>query len=164
MTDIPTFVLERHFDAPRPLVWRTWTEADLLARWYGPGVETLVHKLDVRPGGVWLNEMKMGGGSFRERFDYLEVEEPTRLIWLQTSVEEDWQTQSPPRMENWPAVLRGEITLADAATGTDLRLEWRPHAASDVECATFGAAMAGLGRGWGGGMDVIDTVLGELKG
>ena len=46
MSDLPEYVLERVFDAPRELVWRTWTEPALLSRWYGPGVETIVHKLD----------------------------------------------------------------------------------------------------------------------
>ncbi len=39
MSDLPTYVLERVFDAPRELVWRTWTDAELLPRWYGPRVE-----------------------------------------------------------------------------------------------------------------------------
>ena len=63
MSELPTYILEREFDAPRELVWRTWTEAELLSHWYGPGVETVIHKLDVTPGGVWLNEMKWGGNS-----------------------------------------------------------------------------------------------------
>ena len=44
MTELPTYILERSFDAPRELVWRTWTEPELLARWYGPRVETIVHR------------------------------------------------------------------------------------------------------------------------
>ena len=63
MTDLPIYVLERTFAAPRALVWRTWTDPQLLSRWYGPNVETIIHRLDVKPGGLWLNEMKMGGRS-----------------------------------------------------------------------------------------------------
>ena len=69
MTDLPTYVLERTFDAPRALVWRSWTEAKHLARWYGPNVETIVHKLDVQPGGLWLNEMKWGDKSHFQRVE-----------------------------------------------------------------------------------------------
>ena len=29
---LPTFVMERTFDAPKDLVWRTWTEATLVSR------------------------------------------------------------------------------------------------------------------------------------
>ena len=35
MTDLPTYLLERVFDAPRELVWRSWTDPQLLPRWYG---------------------------------------------------------------------------------------------------------------------------------
>ena len=47
MSDLPTYVLEREFAAPRELVWRAWTDAELLARRYGPGAETIVHRLDL---------------------------------------------------------------------------------------------------------------------
>jgi len=163
MPDAPTFILERTFNAPRPLVWRSWTEKELLARWYGPGVECVIHELEVKPGGVWRNEMRMGSGSFRERFDYLEVEAPQKLVWLQTSVEDDWTTRTKPQMENWPSVLRGEVTLAQTGDSTDLRLSWTPFDASKAESAAFAAAMDGLGRGWGSGMDIIAEILEELQ-
>ncbi len=39
MSGLPEFVLDRVFDAPRELVWRAWTDPELLHRWYGPGVK-----------------------------------------------------------------------------------------------------------------------------
>jgi len=63
MSDLPEYILDRVFDAPREMVWRAWTDPELLSRWYGPGVETIIHKFDLKPGGVWLNEMKMGDKS-----------------------------------------------------------------------------------------------------
>ena len=36
MSDLPTYTLERVFDASRELVWKTWTDPKLLARWYVP--------------------------------------------------------------------------------------------------------------------------------
>ena len=63
MSDLPSYVLERTFDAPRELVWRTWTDPQLASRWYGPNVETIVHRLDLKPGGLWLVEMRRGGKS-----------------------------------------------------------------------------------------------------
>jgi len=63
MSDLPTYVLERVFDAPRELVWKTWTDPELLPRWYGPKAETIVHRLELEPGGLWLVEMQWGGSS-----------------------------------------------------------------------------------------------------
>jgi uncharacterized protein YndB with AHSA1/START domain len=55
MSDLPIYQLDRVFKAPPVLVWRTFTEAEFLARWYGPGVETIIHQLSVEEGGVWLD-------------------------------------------------------------------------------------------------------------
>ena len=46
MAELPEYVIDRIFDAPVALVWRAWTDPELLARWYGPGVETIIHKYD----------------------------------------------------------------------------------------------------------------------
>lgn len=44
--------LTRVFDAPRALVWQAWTQAEHVARWWGPqGFTTRVVMLDLRPGG-----------------------------------------------------------------------------------------------------------------
>lgn len=48
--------ITRAFDAPRELVWRYWTEPELLAKWFGPDeVHVPVEKVsvDMRPGGHW---------------------------------------------------------------------------------------------------------------
>jgi len=57
MTDLPIYSITRVFNAPRALVWRVWSEPDLLSRWYGPGVDTIIHEFDLRASGVWRNEM-----------------------------------------------------------------------------------------------------------
>jgi uncharacterized protein YndB with AHSA1/START domain len=30
------FVITRVFDAPREVVWKSWTQAERLAQWWGP--------------------------------------------------------------------------------------------------------------------------------
>lgn len=44
---------ERVFDSPRERVWRAFTEAELLARWWGRGNRLAVERLEVRRGGRW---------------------------------------------------------------------------------------------------------------
>jgi uncharacterized protein YndB with AHSA1/START domain len=44
----------RFFKAPRPLVYRMWTEPQHIAQWWGPrGFTTTIHSMDVRRGGEW---------------------------------------------------------------------------------------------------------------
>ncbi len=50
----PLASLEREVAAPRELVYRAYTEPDLLAQWLGPRRLTMrVDELDVRHGGSW---------------------------------------------------------------------------------------------------------------
>jgi uncharacterized protein YndB with AHSA1/START domain len=51
---LPFIDMEREFDAPRDLVFRAYTDPDLLARWLGPRRLTMrVDRWDVRDGGAW---------------------------------------------------------------------------------------------------------------
>ena len=111
MSDVPTYVLERVFDAPRELVWKVWTDAELLPRWYGPGVETIVHHLEVKPGGLWLGEMRMGGGSHYQRVEYTEVTPPERLVWLHAVCDADWNVTANAMMPDWPRELLTTVTF-----------------------------------------------------
>ena len=149
---------------PRALVWRTWTEPELLSRWYGPNIETTIHRLDVTPGGLWLNEMKWGDNSNFERMEYLEVVAPERLVWHHSVADRNWNIIANPMMENWPRVLLTTVTLS--AVGNDrttLRLTWAPHEATDAEIACFAAAIEGLGKGWGAGMELLADIVEELQ-
>ena len=51
---IPMIVITREFDAPRDLVYRAYTDPDLLVQWLGPRDLTLtVDRYEVRNGGTW---------------------------------------------------------------------------------------------------------------
>lgn len=163
MTEIPTYVLERDFDAPRALVWKAWTDPDLLTRWYGPRVETIVHRLELKPGGLWLVEMRWGGKSNYQRVEYTEVTPPERLVWLHSVADADWNVIANPMMEDWPRVLLTTVTFGDDEGRTRLRLTWVPHEASDAEIACFAGAMEGLDKGWGAGMALLEELLAELQ-
>ena len=163
MSDLPTYVLEREFDAPRALVWRTWTEPELITRWYGPGVETIVHQLDVKPGGLWLGEMKWGDNSHYQRVEYTEVMEPERLVWLHSVSDAQWNISANPQMPDWPRVLLTTVTFEEEGGKTKLRLTWVPHEASEAEITCFADALAGMDKGWAKGMEILAEILAELQ-
>ena len=163
MSDLPTYVLERAFEAPRELVWKSWTDPELLPRWYGPRVETIIHRLDLNPGGLWLLEMKMGGNSHYQRVEYTEVTPPEQLVWLHSNADTDWNVIANPMMPNWPRVLLTTVTFKQDGDRTNLRLTWVPHEASGAEIAGFAAAIDGMDKGWGTGMDLLAELLAELQ-
>jgi PhnB protein len=48
----------REFDAPVSLVWRTWTESELLDQWWAPQPwKSETKSMDFREGGFWLYAM-----------------------------------------------------------------------------------------------------------
>jgi uncharacterized protein YndB with AHSA1/START domain len=51
---VPQILIVREFNAPRRLLFRAYTEPDLVKRWLGPaGLELVVNQLDPRHGGRW---------------------------------------------------------------------------------------------------------------
>jgi uncharacterized protein YndB with AHSA1/START domain len=51
---LPFIDMTREFDAPRDLLFRAFTEPDLLVQWLGPRRLTMiVDRYDVRDGGAW---------------------------------------------------------------------------------------------------------------
>ncbi|GAA6209406.1 hypothetical protein NBRC116601_26990 [Cognatishimia sp. WU-CL00825] len=163
MSELPTYVLERTFNAPPALVWRTWTEPELVSRWYGPGVTSIVHKMDVREGGEWLHEMKMSKMSSFQRADYSEVLQDQRLVWLHGNTDADWNISANQMMPDWPRILLTTVTFQADGDKCQMRLEWVPHDATDAEIACFEGAMEGMGSGWGKGMEMLEEILAELQ-
>jgi uncharacterized protein YndB with AHSA1/START domain len=163
VSDVPTYELERVFAAPRELVWRTWTDPVLLSRWYGPRVETIVHRFEPRPGGLWLGEMRWGGRSNYQRAEFTQVTPPERLVWLQSSSDADWNVISLPMMPDWPRVMLTTVTFEEDGDRTRMRLIWEPYEATEAEIAFFAAAMDGMGKGWGAGMELLAELLAELQ-
>ncbi|MBT3941115.1 MAG: SRPBCC domain-containing protein [Chloroflexi bacterium] len=163
MSEKPEFVMEREFDAPRELVWRAWTEPEFLARWYGPNVETVIHEFDLKPGGQWLHEMKMGENSHFVKIEFQEIQPPERISWLESGVDSNWNNAPNPMMPDWPGTLSTTVTFEDAGEKTNMRFVWAPHEATDAQVAAFVGAKDNLGGGWGSGFGIMDEILAELQ-
>jgi uncharacterized protein YndB with AHSA1/START domain len=90
----------REFEAPRELVWKAYTNAELMAQWWGPrAFTTTVPEMDVRPGGVWHYIMHGTGealkGTEYEGMEaggkaiYQEIKEPELLVYRDIFVDKD---------------------------------------------------------------------------
>ncbi|MEM7099451.1 MAG: SRPBCC domain-containing protein [Pseudomonadota bacterium] len=162
MSELPNFIIDRTFNAPPNKVWRAWTEPDLLARWYGPNVETIIHEFNLRPGGIWKNEMSMGDFSDLSISTFIEVLPEKQLIWHQSSADSDWNITANPMMPDWPRTVVTNVSFTDRGDQTDVRLVWTPHEASDAELACFNEAVSNFSGGWETGFSIMDDVLAEI--
>lgn len=86
-------ILTRVLNAPRELVWKTWTEPKHVDQWMGPrGFKTKTDSMDVRPGGTWHYVMSHAEyGSFDNLITYREVVRPERLVYSHGTSEEPEQ-------------------------------------------------------------------------
>jgi len=157
----PEFVIERKYDAPASAVWECWTKPDLVQRWYGPGVETTLHRFDPTPGGLWLTEMHVQDKSLYQRTEFTIVEAPARLDMLMSNADAEWNVIQSPMMPNWPRVLLTTVSLIPVGDCTKLELRWAPHEASEAEHEAFEAAMPSLQEGWDAGLTAIAEIIRE---
>ena len=75
-------VMTRVFDAPRELVFKAYTDPNLIPQWWGlRSNTTTVDKMDVRPGGVWrFIQHDADGNEFGFNGEYREIVPPERLV------------------------------------------------------------------------------------
>jgi uncharacterized protein YndB with AHSA1/START domain len=110
------FTVTRVLDAPRPLVWRAWTEPAQLARWWGPRGFTIpldTISMDVRPGGRLRATMVADADGTRYPVDmvFREVVAPQRLVLA-------WGDPRRPVLPEGAGVAT--VTLADRGDKTEL--------------------------------------------
>jgi uncharacterized protein YndB with AHSA1/START domain len=77
-----TLHITRIFDAPRPLVFKAWTDPNHLARWWGPRGFTLPScKAEFRPGGSYRYHMRgPEGDDHYSQGVFREIREPERIV------------------------------------------------------------------------------------
>jgi uncharacterized protein YndB with AHSA1/START domain len=105
-------VTTRVIDGPRQLVFRAWTEARHLARWFGPrGFTTTTHAFEFRPGGVWEFEMHgPDGTTYPNRIEWREILPPERITFRQGGHQDD------------PDAFESTVTFADRGGRTEITL------------------------------------------
>ncbi len=71
----------RTFNAPRSLIYRAWTDPELLAQWWGPhGFTNTFHTFDLQPEGVWAYTMYgPDGQDYANRNVFQEIN-PDRIV------------------------------------------------------------------------------------
>lgn len=86
--------IRRSYPASPERVFRAWTEAPALARWFAPSddYQAIVHSLDVRVGGGYKIEMKHSGGASHVAYgEYRQLEPWSRLAFT-------WRWEANPNM------------------------------------------------------------------
>ena len=117
MTERTTNLLEnleitRIFDAPRKLVWKAWTDPQIVMQWWGPtGFTSPACKIDFRVGGEYLYCMRSPDGhEYWTGGEFTEIVEPERITSALFYANEHGRI--PPKDPNDVAV-RDVVTFED---------------------------------------------------
>jgi uncharacterized protein YndB with AHSA1/START domain len=155
------FVISRSFDAPRALLWKALTEPERMAKWWGPkGFPVAGAKMDFRVGGKYVYGLKTpDGGAMWGRFVYREIEEPSRIVLINSFSDERGGVTRHPMSPTWPLEMLSIFSLDAEGQRARLTIRWLPINATDEERATFAAAVEGMKQGWSGTLDQLTEYL-----
>lgn len=128
-------VTTRLIGGPRDLVFRAWTEAHHLARWFGPfGFSITTRAFEFRPGGVWDFDMIGPDGTVYPNWvEWQEIVAPERITYLQGAREND------------PEHFETTVHFAERPGGTEITLRalLQTKAQRDYLAENFGAVEGG---------------------
>jgi uncharacterized protein YndB with AHSA1/START domain len=142
-------LITREFDAPRHLVYRAWTEPELVGRWWsGTRGETTVAEIDLRVGGAWRCVMVTDDG-FEAAFhgEYREIVPNERIVATEVY-------EGMPEVE-----ALNTVTFAEADGRTTLTMLVQ-HASKEARDAHIGS---GMEAGMREAMDLLERVANALR-
>ena len=157
-------VITRVFDAPRDLVWKAWTNAAALGRWWGPkGCSIRVIRLDLRPDGIFHYAMTFQPGhEMFGRFVFREIVAPERLVFVNSfSDAAGGITRAPfPQLgDDWPREILNTMTLTADGDRTTLTLRGHPINTNEAGHSAFAAMRDSMRQGFGGTFDQLAEYL-----
>ncbi len=161
-------VITRTFDAPRDLVWKVYSTAEHLAKWWGPaGFEWLEGSLDFRPGGHFHYGMKAPNGSeMWGRFDYIEIAAPELIVFTNSFSDREGNITRAPFAEiaqDWPLKVMNRVSFSEANGKTTITMRGRPHNGTPAELARFKAMHPSMQQGFKGTLDQLEAYLAGLR-
>jgi uncharacterized protein YndB with AHSA1/START domain len=112
-------VFTRVFDAPVEQVWRVWTDAERVMRWWGPdGFTSPSAKMDFREGETSLVCMRapkeMGGQDMYSTWTYREIVPMKRIEYIHNLADKDGNKIDPTSIgmpADFPQDLRNTVTF-----------------------------------------------------
>jgi uncharacterized protein YndB with AHSA1/START domain len=148
--------ITREFNAPRELVFKAWTDAKMIAQWFGPhGFTNPVAECDPRAGGkihvvMRANDEIAKAMGFRDapmRGVFQEIDPPKRLVFTNNAVDLD---------DN--IVLNGLTTVTfEDIGGGKTRMHFHTKAEGTLPQVVF--MLQGMEAGWTQSFDKMDAMF-----
>lgn len=159
-------VIERVFDAPREMVWKAWTDPEIVKKWWGPeGFWAPSVKIDFRVGGKYTYGMHGTKGSEWDR-DMYSAGEYKEIVPLEKLVVTDYFSDSEGNMiepakegqdPNFPKEMTVTVLFEEVEPGkTKLSIIY-PKPESDAQFEAM--KKSGMKEGWNSSLDKLEKAL-----
>jgi uncharacterized glyoxalase superfamily protein PhnB/uncharacterized protein YndB with AHSA1/START domain len=141
----------REFDASRELVWKAWTESEILDQWWAPKPwKAVTRSQDFREGGMWLYHMAGPKGEKHWcRIDYKKIEPHKKLSWQDAFCDENAKINTQFPSMQW----ENKFKDADGATIVDIVINFEKP--EDVQAIVD----MGFKEGFSMGLENLDLWL-----
>ena len=141
-------VLERFIDVPPQLVWRAWTEPELIKQWFTPRPwQTVECDIDLRPGGAFRTVMQGPEGERNEGVGcILEAVPNERFTWTGALLP-DFRPNSSDEL-----VFTAVISMRPHGAGGT---SYRAHVMHRDEEGRITHEKMGFYEGWGTALDQL---------
>lgn len=155
-----TLTFERVFGAPRERVWAAWTNAEQLAKWWGPrGWKTEVKEFDFTPGGHLLYGMTCEDPDQKEWYGktewaksvYHAITEPDSFSY------QDYFTDENGTANEQMPTMSIAIAFEDAQEGTKVISKTVFPTQEAYEQTVAMGVVEGVGQTW----DRLEELLGK---
>lgn len=168
MSDQDGVEIIRMFDAPRDLVWKVWTDPEMVQKWWGPeGFWAPSVKIDFREGGKYTYGMHGPEDSEWNRDMYSsgifkEIVPHEKIVTTDYFSDKDGNKIDPSdegQDKNFPSEMTVTITFEDAGEGKTKLTIFYPKTENEVQ---FEAMLkSGMKEGWNSSLDKFEKVLAE---
>lgn len=147
----------REFDAPAELVFKCWTDPELIKEWWGPqGIIIPVSEVDARPGGKMNIVMEAGeelgefkGTQWPMQGEFVEIEKPKKIVFTANAINEgkvvlEHRTTVTFEEQNGKTTMNVHIVVTKVLPGSEF-------------------AIAGMEQGWNQQLDKLVKFAPTLK-
>lgn len=156
-------MIERVFDAPREKVWKTWTDPEMIKKWWGPKDFTAPDiRIDFREGGKYLYCMHGRPGTGMDERDFWSGGVFREITPMEKIVLTDYFTDEKGNRvhakyygmnENFPEEMTVVVTFEDHESGTKLSLNY-PSLGDMPETDRIG-----MRQGWNQSLDKLAEAM-----
>ncbi len=160
-----SFVINRSFNAPIEQLFEMWIDPVHLSHWMPPvGFEMEFQRAEIGEGNSCFYRMSDSeGATLYGRNEYLEINKPSRLAYVQRFCDENEAIARHPGLPVFPEALLVTVTFtSESEQVTRVTVTSEPYGTvSPEETSAFINLRKSMTQGWSGSFDKLETMAAQ---